>query len=548
MTSRRTFLIAGLGTVAASVGAGGDGGDGSAEAAAPAPVVPPTSPPAPPAPAVPRSPDAIAIYDGPTNTSGAPPGGISSSFLYQYWLPWKNNKTGDWIDAAGVPQGTTPFVQVTTASGATGTASADVTAVLKKTSSIVLRGVAGTVVVCNSRESGTGPTIVYETANGPVTANCAADSECNPSTAYELGAQPTWTVSSVNGVYISFPPPPAGWTKATLVLSLNKVWTGGAINVYQFAWGGISIAGPADTLSLKGDPRVFLETESFKDIPGYLKAMIFGDPVHGIGLDAYNQKAIVDTPVGRALQVTFDPRVNSALTAAIPFPNGEEVDEAAWEFEARFLPDMLTGLTQGFKFFAGASSSTKPDDAHFSSIWKTQVGRAGTLLAGNGGAKSHGNDGWSTRFDMFMSPGPGHPLHGHFAPMQYVYWPGQSDFYGDPHLWNSAGFTPKVGEWHRYTMRLKCNTCVGTNYLKDAEFDAYLDGVLAHRWRGFYLRTTDDPLIMHAPNNVVDGVPYNVKSQLRIGRIWLNTYHGGLALPAARCSFQVRNLRVAKFK
>jgi len=184
----------------------------------------------------------------------------------------------------------------------------------------------------------------------------------------------------------------------------NKVWTGGAINVYQFAWGGISIAGPADTLSLKGDPRVFLETESFKDIPGYLKAMIFGDPVHGIGLDAYNQKAIVDTPVGRALQVTFDPRVNSALTAAIPFPNGEEVDEAAWEFEARFLPDMLTGLTQGFKFFAGASSSTKPDDAHFSSIWKTQVGRAGTLLAMITASMRVALPRWTSRSRHFQKP------------------------------------------------------------------------------------------------------------------------------------------------
>ena len=142
-----------------------------------------------------------------------------------------------------------------------------------------------------------------------------------PIDSLRTGPQPTWTVSSVNGVYISFPPPPAGWTKATLVLSLNKVWTGGAINVYQFAWGGISIAGPADTLSLKGDPRVFFETESFEDIPGYLKAVIFGDPVHGIGLGCSTSRRPSSTrQVGRALQVTFDPRVNGALTAAIPFP------------------------------------------------------------------------------------------------------------------------------------------------------------------------------------------------------------------------------------
>jgi hypothetical protein len=75
----------------------------------------------------------------------------------------------------------------------------------------------------------------------------------------------------------------------------------------------------------------------------------------------------------------------------------------------------------------------------------------------------------------------------------------------------------------------------------------WLDGVLAHRYENFYLRNTDDPLIMHAPNNVMGGVTYDVRSKLRIASVWLNTYHGGLALPAARCSFQVRNLRCAKF-
>jgi hypothetical protein len=493
-------------------------------------------------------PDAIAICDVPADVQRSPPGGISSSFLYQSWLPWKNNKTGDWTDAAGVAQGTTPFAQFSVATGATGSTAADVTSLLKQSiAGIVLRGLGGATVVCNARESGSGPVIAYDTPGGIVTGKCAADAECNPSTAYEMGSNPTWKVSSANGIYLSFPAPPPGWTKATLILPLNQVWTGGKINVYKFAWGGISYPGPSDTLSLKGDPRVFLETQSFEDLPPFIAAMVFGT---ANSPDVYKQRNVVDTEVGRALQVTFDPHVNGALTAAIPFPNGDEADEAAWEFEARFLPDMISGLTQGFKFFAGASSSTKPDDAYYATTWKTQVGRAGTLLAGNGGAKSHGNDGWSTRFDMFAPPtDPNHPLAGHFAPMQYCYWPEQSSFYGDPHLWNGAGFTPAVNEWHRYSMRLKCNTCVGTNFSKDAELDCYLDGVLAHRWRGFYLRTTDDPLIMHAPANIgPDGKTYDVKSKLRIGRIWLNSYHGGLAFPASRCSFQVRNLRVAKFQ
>jgi hypothetical protein len=71
--------------------------------------------------------------------------------------------------------------------------------------------------------------------------------------------------------------------------------------------------------------------------------------------------------------------------------------------------------------------------------------------------------------------------------------------------------------------------------------------VLTHRRRGYYYRTTNDPLIMHAPYNVQEGVTYNVRSTHLWGSGWLNAYAGGLLLPLSRCSFQVRNLRVAKF-
>ena len=204
------------------------------------------------------------------------------------------------------------------------------------------------------------------------------------------------------------------------------------------------------------------------------------------------------------------------------------------------MPDMLTGLADGVKLFAGCSSSTKNDDAYFAGWAGTKTpGRCGTLLAGNGGSKSHGYDGWSHRWDSFNTPPAPHPLHGKFMPMQYVYWPGQFDFYGDPWEWGLQNRSLQAGEWYTITQRCKVNTCVGTNFKKDAEFDGYINHKLALRKRGFYQRTTDTPLIALPP--------YNVRSKLAIGRIWLNTYHGGTALPLARCSFQVRNFRAAKF-
>lgn len=494
--------------------------------------------------------DVITIYDGPRDISGSPPGGISKKMLYQNWLPWKN-VGGDWVDAAGTPQGTVPFFTLSPTTGQVGTIQADISALIKQDTRMLLRGVGTETCAFHSRGSGQGPVVIYDTPAGPVTIGAIADDECNPSTEYEVGDNPIFSVTSANGVYISFPPAPIGWTKATLHLTIAKEYTGGKINGFQFAWGGLPpMPNPTDTLTLKGDPRVFLETDDFTDIPAYLAAQLFGDPKHSMNLDKFQQRNLVKDENGKTvLQITMDPRQNAALVASILFPNGDEAVEAAVEFDMRIMLDMLIGMPQGFKCFAGFRSSTRPDDAYFSKIWGTQVGRAGTNLKGNGGAVDRvGNAGYTTRFDMMKSSAPDHPMYGHFAPMGYAYWPGQSDTYGDAFLWNGAGFTPKASEWHTYCTRAKTNTVTTPGiYLTDAEYDGFLDGVLAHRKRGYYYRTTDDPLIMHAPYNVQEGITYNVRSKHLWGAIWLNGYCGGLLLPISRCSYQIRNLRCAKF-
>ncbi len=389
-----------------------------------------------------------------------------------------------------------------------------------------------------SRESSSGPKLSVTYKDGtsdliPV----MYDAECNTTTAYVIGDKPTLTVGSSN-VYLRFPAPTKPVGVATLVLQIERIWQGGRLVVYKFALHRDPT--PPDRFTLKGDPRIFFQTESFEDAPFYMKAVIFGDVRHGI-TDPYQQRVAVDVEGGgRALQVTFDPHVNAALTASVCFPNFDEANEAAWEFDIRFMPDMLTGLADGFKCFAGCSSSTKNDDAYFASWAGTNTpGRCGTLLAGNGGSKSHGDDGWSLRWDVYKPPPPPHPLSNRFMPMQYMYWPGQHDYYGDALMWNLSASSIPVGQWVTIAQRAKINSCVGTSYQKDAEFDGYINQVPAVRNRGFYLRTTDNPLIAQPP--------YNVRSKLAIGRIWLNAYHGGLALPLTRCSFQVRNFRAARF-
>jgi len=473
------------------------------------------------------------IYDG--------PGGITGTHLYARLVQWKN-PGGDWLDADGVAQGDRPFGEVLVRTGQSGEIVVDVTRLVVQGSepSLVLRAFATSAMApifhFSSRESGQGPRLVVTYVDGATDSiPVMYDSECNLSTAYEIGGRTSMMVSGTNA-YLRFPAPTRPVASAKLVLT-GSINTGGRLGVYKFAL--FRDPPPTDTFTLKGDPRVFLETECFDDAPFYIRTKIFGGPPPA-SFDDLHQRAIVNVDGGRALQVTFDPRANAALNASVCFPNFDEADEAAWEFDIRLMPDMLTGLADGVKLFAGCSSSTKNDDAYFAGWAGTKTpGRCGTLLAGNGGSKSHGYDGWSHRWDSFNTPPAPHPLHGKFMPMQYVYWPGQFDFYGDPWEWGLQNRSLQAGEWYTITQRCKVNTCVGTNFKKDAEFDGYINHKLALRKRGFYQRTTDTPLIALPP--------YNVRSKLAIGRIWLNTYHGGTALPLARCSFQVRNFRAAKF-
>ena len=253
---------------------------------------------------------------------------------------------------------------------------------------------------------------------------------------------------------------------------------------------------------------------------------------------------------GEALQITFDPRGSSALNSAIPFPGGAEADEVVWEFDIRMMPDLLTGARDGFKLFAGVSSKTKSDDTAFMHFAKApeSIGTFGTLLAGNGGSKAHGNDGWSLRWDSWNSPPRGHPMHGRFLPMQYAYHPEQIDYYGDPWSYSGQNTSMVVDKWHTVRQRCKINTVTHTglgqvDVRKDAEFDGWLDGLPVLRKRDFRLRTTLWPLI-GTPGTQGSAPYYGVqRTNLAIGRIWLNSYHGGTSSPLARCSFQVRNFR-----
>ena len=495
----------------------------------------------------------LLVYDGGI--------GLTRDSLYLRLIQWRN-KGGDWLDAEGTPQGAVPFASASISKGRTDPVRLDATRLVQTQAAgdpvqVCVRATA--LMSFRSRAyGGQGPALEVTYQDGTTaTLHAVADAECNISTAYELGGNQTLGLSYSNKAYIRFPAPAQAVTSAVLVLTPSYINESGRVDLYRFAvhMDRLSIVEPYNPMT-----ACFLETECFarEDVLYATYAGIFGDAAHPRPDAPWNQRAIVDVEGGgKALQVTFDPRGSSALSASVAFPDHREADEAEWEFDIRLMPDMLTGCRDGFKLFAGVTSCTKSDDAYFAS-WtgagSDGIGRYGTLLAGNGGSKAHGNDGWSLRFDSWNTPPEGHPMRGRYLPMQYAYHPEQYDYYGDGWSYDGQNTAFVSGQWHTVRQRAKINTCTPLGLgrydgLFDAEFDAWLDGLPVLRKRGFRLRTTMQPLIGQQVGKAGSSPYYCVpNTKLAIGRIWLNTYHGGTTTPLARCSFQVRNFKARVIK
>ena len=80
----------------------------------------------------------------------------------------------------------------------------------------------------------------------------------------------------------------------------------------------------------------------------------------------------------------------------------------------------------------------------------------------------------------------------------------------------------------------------GVEVRRDCMLECRIDGKVVFRKTNVYLRDTG-PYELQA-------APYNVNTGLGVRRVWLNMYHGGVAVPPTRFpGFQIRRLKVARF-
>lgn len=510
---------------AAGIIAEGDGEllPGASRVANPAPLPAPT--------------DLLRLWDGKTGVTA------------DYWnlglrAKWRN-RGGDWLDAAGAPQGAVPFAEATVPVTAPQLVALDVKKLVEHW---LQHGNAGawlkTSQACNfhSRETAEAdkrPLLRVVTDLGSVDCACLADATLSTSTVAALGQQATF--SAAGGAAIQFDLSAVTGTvqSATLLLWLKEVFSTPAIVLRAFrldpprlfsgaAWQGSPA--PADLLlatDFSGD-----WARHFK-MPGFTPNFAQTFPNPAFGQDAGGATWIegrfsaAQGVVGGTLEYLFR-------------KDGAEPEEAWFGYVVRLGADWGSTV-DGNKMpgLAGRYGRKQQfDDGTF--YWTHNEG-------GNGGNATTGKkdangilSGWSLRGFGHVTPADGNPYK-HLTPVgTYAYWadmPKMPDGagYGQNWDWSHPTLGQVVlehGRDYHIEQHVKLNSIAGPfdefgNGLgnADGEFRAWLDGVLVFEKTGLRFR--------HHPD-------------IKIEEVWLDWYHGGVAPAVATHHFRMNRLTVAK--
>jgi hypothetical protein len=460
------------------------------------------------------------LYDGPD-------GATCEYFNAGARLQWRH-KLGDWRDADGKPQGDKPYAVARIEAGAPSSiVQWDITKLARQWSdgaapigAMLLRSVRDlpmATATFASREASherLRPRLAVRFADAsaaPVTILPVSDTALDCSTVSSLGGLPTLRTgdrqtSALEFELQSLAGRPIG--QALLQLNLLHQDAETAVGVYALippvveqrasARSAISDAYPRDR-GIEHDANVIFAT--------------------GFESPFWRSAWSYITPASRADAITrdaahkFEPIAGAALRVAIP--RGSSV-----------------GLDMGYNFLDKLGK--EPEEIYFryylrfGDDWIPTAdggklpGPAGTYgRAGWGGRKANAREGWSLRGAFLRASSPANPLHGRVPIGTYAYHAGAEDFFGDEWDWNLASQLLERNRWYCLEQHLRMNT----PGKRDGLLRAWIDGVLAFDKSDVYLR--DTPLI-------------------RIEKIWMNVYHGGMSRAAEDLHLYIDNVVIAR--
>jgi hypothetical protein len=442
----------------------------------------------------------VPLHDGGT--------GVTCRFFNQgARIPWKN-RPADWIDASGSAQGDQPFA---TARGRASTGGAsvewDVTALAKRIVDGALPD--GGFVIARVRGSGGRGEIEFHSREAEVELNrpvldlelldgrhaslpATADSHVDCSTTRSAGRRLILRAGGKTVVLIRFDLSgrrPGDVVRATLKLrATNRQQGAPELGIFLLDAPRVDTGGSAQMgLAAKypGDAGIARD-------PAVVVAMDFESPDWKSVWTVANGKSQVVGPVadagfvplrGHALQVRIgrNGRLGADLQYDFKPRIGSEPEEMYFRYYLRF------GETWGSRLQGGKLP-----------------GFAGTYgVAGWGGERSDGTNGWSMRGGFAPQADPENPLVGTVTIGSYAYHADMGDFWGEHWPWmkDYRGILEK-NRWYCIEQYVKLNT-PGS---QDGVLRAWVDGRLA-------FERTD--------------IRYRNVPSLKIENLWFNVYFGG---------------------
>lgn len=437
-------------------------------------------------------------------------------------LEWKN-KMGDWRDAKNVEQGQTPYVTATIKADQKGKpVEWDATALMMEwrdgkhpNQGFFLKGINGGTATFGSREQADAtlrPQLILTGEKGEVVLTPTADTFLEQSTYRSQGDRDQLKVSiDAQRTLLRFELKQVPKiTRAVLRLHLiGLTGSQATIGVFRCAQGhdvpaeepllGFAAKYPGDK-GIEKDPAAIFATgfESEKWTEEWTQAA----PLKALAIRDADADLKFEPLSGKALRSELAKGELTALNTLYKFQKqiGSEPEEIYFRYYLRLANDW-NQTVQGGKM----------------------PGISGTYgVAGWGGRKSNGTNGWSARGSFALSAPEGNPLAGLHPIGTYCYHTDQKGNFGDGWIWNRGyrGFLEK-NRWYCIEQHLKLNVPGEKNGM----LQAWVDGRLAFEKTDIRFRQVD---------------------KLKIEQVWLNVYHGGTVPSPYDQHLYIDNVVIAK--
>lgn len=442
-----------------------------------------------------------------------------------------NHKAGDWIDSVGRLQGDRPFGEALLRQkdpvgvieiNATNLVAALYAGSFPNEGFVLISAPGGPagVVELHSRESADvelRPALKLLFSNGVAhTLSPSADAPLDCSTYQGLGQRPTMKAGGGHQYHVTLqfnlPAAPNGAKLVKALLSLHRIsrqYGDAALALYRLA---------------------VPSSQSMSQRERGLATRYRND--HGIGADrdvvfsadfdapnwrqtwSYISQSSIAESVMQDRTLHFEPLTGRALKVTVPKGG-------------------LLGLNMGFNF--KEKTGEEPEEIYFryylrlANNWRPTIeggklpGVSGTYdKAGSGGVRADPQVGWSMRGLFGRASDPNNPMHHYTNIGTYAYHADQPGSYGDGWWWDPGGAGAlENNRWYSIEQYFRVNT----PGKRDGELRAWIDGVLV------FHRT--DVRVRDTPN-------------IRIQRIWMNVYHGGVKPSDKDQSLYIDNVVVAR--